>query len=166
MIPNEVNYIYRGLELEITGLKPETEGQDYEAGYFCINSKVVISRKAKVTPKKIGQFVTLWKRDEDGVTCPLSINEDFSLVIINVVREGLCGQFIFPKDILEEKKIISSKRSTGKRGFRLYAPWDEPESKQAMTSKKWQVKYFLDFKLDKKILMRKAAELYHGVLDE
>ncbi len=166
MILKEANHIYKNLSFKITEFKSDLEGQDYEAGYFNINSKRVISRRAKLTPKKIGQFVTLWMRNVENQTCPFSVDQYFDMVVINVVNGDLCGQFVFPKDLLENKRIVSSERSAGKRGFRLYAPWDQPESKQAISSKKWQTKYFLDFMLDKKTLMRKAAELYQGVLDE
>ena len=44
----------------------EPESQEYKAVGFALNQKTVQYRCAKVTPTKIGQFVTLWKRDGVG----------------------------------------------------------------------------------------------------
>jgi hypothetical protein len=44
--------------MELTELITEKEGQEYEASRFNLNGLKVISSKAKITPAKIGQFVT------------------------------------------------------------------------------------------------------------
>ena len=51
------------------------------------------------------------------------------------------GQFVFPKEVLLKHNIISSKQKEGKRGFRVYPPWDTPTSKQAQKTQNWQLQY-------------------------
>jgi len=96
--------------------------------------------KAKITPKKIGQFVSIWKRNSQGITVPHDINDKFNYMIIELER-GL-GKFTFPKNVLLENKIISGGDSNGKNGFRVYAPTDKVVNKQATSTKNWQIKYF------------------------
>ncbi|WP_420580171.1 MepB family protein [Reichenbachiella sp.] len=135
---------FDAFELKISSFIQEAESQEYGACRFEINGKKVISRNAKVTPKKIGQFVTVWKRSAEGITIPFEAFDDFDLLIINVKHDDQLGQFIFPKSVLIEKGIITSDKKEGKRGFRVYPPWDQPISKQATTSQKWQLVHFLN----------------------
>ena len=53
---------------------PETEAEsaDYNAHTFKVNDKSIVYREAKITPTKVGQFVTIWKRTEK-VPSPLFI---------------------------------------------------------------------------------------------
>jgi hypothetical protein len=44
----------------------ERESLEYAACSFKLNSMSVKFRVAKITPTKIGQFVTLWKRVSKG----------------------------------------------------------------------------------------------------
>ena len=97
---------------------------------------------AKITPKKIGQFVSVWKRNKAGVTQPRELSDDFNFLVIVCEKEHLKGQFTFPKEILAEKGIVSTSEREGKRGFRVYPPWDKPENKQAIKSQEWQVEFF------------------------
>ena len=107
-----------------------------------MNEPLEIIREAKTTPKKVGQFVSIWKRNKEGITEPRHINDAFEWLIIKCKSGNKSGRFIFPKSILIEKEIISTTEKEGKRGFRVYPPWDEPQSKQAIETKKWQVKFF------------------------
>ncbi len=54
------------------------------------------------------------------------------------------GQFIFPKSILLVKGILSDGEKDGKRGFRVYPPWDKAVNKQAKQTQQWQLQYFTD----------------------
>ena len=54
------------------------------------------------------------------------------------------GFFLFPKYILGEKQILTTNNKGGKRGFRVYADWDIPQSKQAEQTKNWQERYFIN----------------------
>ena len=135
--------LYTSSGLYISNYSDENESQEYGACRFEINGKRVISRNAKITPKKVGQFVTVWKRSPDGITQPFEASDNFDLLVINVRHEDQLGQFVFPKSVLIEKGIITSDKKEGKRGFRVYPPWDQPNSKQAITSQRWQVRHFL-----------------------
>jgi hypothetical protein len=123
---------------------PETEGSEYGACTFVLNGLSVKFRSAKITPTKVGQFVTLWKRDAAGITKPHDWSDDINLFIINTRKNNRLGQFIFPKAVLLEKGILSSQSKEGKRGFRVYPPWDVAANKQALASQHWQLDYFLE----------------------
>jgi hypothetical protein len=101
-----------------------------------------IYRKAKITPKKIGQFVSLWQRGVNNITEPYDFDKCSDIFIIAVTEGEKKGEFVFPKIILYEKNIISKNNKGGKRGFRLYPPWNMAVSKQAKITQIWQSTYF------------------------
>ena len=136
----------------------ELEGIEYDACQFELSGMNIISRSAKITPKKIGQFVTFWKRDAEGVTTPYSEHDRFDFYVINVKTEDKFGQFVFPKKELIERGIVSTEKKDGKRGFRIYPEWNKVQNKQAEKSQKWQLKYF--YKIDEEINLGKINELY------
>ena len=136
--------IYHKCDFDFSELKLEKESIEYDACTFKLNGKSVIHRSAKITPLKIGQFVTVWKRNESGQTVPFDITDNFDLLIISTRKGNLFGQFIFPKPILLAEGIISSHRKHGKRGIRVYPTWDITINKQARKSQKWQTNYFIE----------------------
>ncbi len=129
--------------LEMTDLKVEDESTEYGACRFKLNGISIIYRAAKITPTKVGQFVTIWKRNEQGITEPFHSADDMDAVIISVRNGENFGQFIFPKTVLVEKGIISTNNKEGKRGIRVYAPWDKAINKQAIETQSWQTNYFI-----------------------
>lgn len=124
--------------------QPEAESQDYDAYDFQINGKSIKFRTAKITPTKTGQFVTLWKRNKTGIIEPFDFNDVIDFVIVNVRKDTLLGQFIFPKTILLQKGIFSTSAKEGIRATRVYPPWDETTSKQAQKTQQWQLDYFCE----------------------
>ena len=138
--------IYVPLFLNISSIEKEKESQDYDAARFNLGTAKIIFRTAKITPAKIGQFVTLWKRKQGKPIEPLNEKDDFDFVIINTQFQNKLGQFIFPKTVLSQKGIISSTFKDGKRALRVYPSWDQPTSKQAITTKNWQKNYFIEVK--------------------
>jgi len=146
MLPNELKnakrLIYDNCGLTLTNLKLNTESLEYEACSFELNSKKIQYRLSKITPKKTGQFVTIWKRNKDGITEPFNISDDLDFIIIAAKREDNFGHFIFPKSILADKGIITTNTNEGKRGIRVYTPWDNVTNKQAEKTQIWQTKYF------------------------
>ncbi|HQE35321.1 MAG TPA: MepB family protein, partial [Flavobacterium alvei] len=52
------------------------------------------------------------------------------------------------KKVLVEKGIITQNGKSGKRGIRVYPPWDIPQNKQAEKTQNWQINYFLNIKTD------------------
>lgn len=124
----------------------EKESFEYGDCKFKIENKNIIFRIAKITPTKTGQFVTIWKRDTpEQEISPFDVKDNFDLIIICVFDESNKGIFLFDKNILLKKDLISSNEKGGKRGFRVYPPWCSPESKQALQTQKWQSEYFISF---------------------
>ena len=134
--------VYDKLNLEFENLILHSEGEEYGACRFDINRQKIEHRVSKITPTKAGQFVTIWKRNEQGITAPFDVFDDIDFIIITSKKEGNLGQFIFPKTVLIEKGIISQNEKEGKRGIRVYPPWDEATNRQAEKTQNWQVNYF------------------------
>lgn len=134
--------LFNSLKLKVENLILHKESQEYLACALTVNGHGIISRKSKVTPKKIGQFVAIWKRDSNGKTAPYSITDNFDYFIIFCQRNEKYGVFIFPKSILLKKGIISSINKEGKRGCRLYPVWDTPNNSTSIKTQKWQLDYF------------------------
>ena len=130
--------IYEDCSFLILDVVVNTESKEYNACEFTLNGMKVISRNAKTTPNKNGQFVTFWKRNNNGIIEPFDSNEGIDFFVINVSKEKRIGQFVIPKSVLVEKKIISIDKIEGKRGFRVYPNWDTPGSKQAKKTQQWQ----------------------------
>jgi hypothetical protein len=126
----------------ISDIISESEGLEYAAMEFSLNSCRVKFRSAKITPKKIGQFVTQWKRNSDGITEPFSIEDPIEYYIICARNSSHFGLFVFPRNVLCEKGILSKEGKGGKRGYRIYPPWDSPNNKQAQRTQAWQREYF------------------------
>ncbi|CDK30924.1 MepB family protein [Candidatus Babela massiliensis] len=120
------------------------ESKEYSASKFTINDFWIEFRTAKITPKKVGQFVTFWKRIGDSTILPYDISDKFDFFIVSVRKGNYLGQFIFPKNILYQEGFLSVKGEGGKRAMRVYPPWDEANSKQAKKTQTWQLKYFVD----------------------
>jgi hypothetical protein len=140
------DWVYKKLGFVLTNLTQNIESIEYGACSFKLNDYTIIYRVSKITPTKAGQFVTIWKRNEKGKTIPFDLSDDFDFLIISVRNDHNFGQFIFPKSILAEKRIVTKNGKIGKRGIRVYPPWDKVANKQAMNTQSWQTKYFLTIK--------------------
>lgn len=138
----------------------ESESLEYGACSFELDHLAVRFRVSKITPTKIGQFVTLWKRTGKGPIEPFDMSDVLDLLIINARQETNFGQFIFPKSVLFEKGILSLNGKGGKRAIRVYPPWDIAINKQAQNTQKWQLNYFFDISDDKEIDFDRAKILY------
>jgi hypothetical protein len=137
------NLAYEPNGLMIDHFAPEPESQEYAASEFTINHLRVKFRVAKITPTKVGQFVTLWKR-VNGPIQPFDMSDPFDLFIISVRSLEHFGQFVFPKLLLHEKGVLSKDGKGGKRAIRVYPPWDKADNKQAIQTQKWQSPYFFE----------------------
>ncbi len=135
---------YEANALTLSGLQRNPEGAEYAACSFYLNENKIKYRLSKITPTKNGQFVTIWKRNDKGQTEPFDITDDFDYIIITSVFTERLGQFIFPKSVLAEKGIITHNGKAGKRGIRVYPPWDQPASTQAEKTQRWQIPYFVE----------------------
>lgn len=155
--------IFSFLNITSTPPIPEPESSGYEAHTFTVNGLSVKYRTAKITPAKAGQFVTIWKRKDKGPIEPFHVSDDLDLVIIGVQKGELLGQFVFPKAALVNKGIISTNSKEGKRGIRVYPPWDKTSSKQAAKTQQWQSEYFLEMKPDGTTDLARAQKLYQKI---
>lgn len=140
--------VYDNCNFEFSNLVIDSESAEYQACSFQLNSIEFIHRFSKITPTKTGQFVTIWKRNDKGITVPFDVSANFDFIVITSKSGENFGQFVFPKSVLLEKGIISKNNTSGKRGIRVYPPWDVPTSKQAEKTQLWQTKYFYSINKD------------------
>ncbi|HRZ75633.1 MAG TPA: MepB family protein, partial [Flavobacterium sp.] len=140
--------VYDKCGFHFSNFKQNDESADYGACSFELNGKKIQHRVSKITPTKKGQFVTLWKRNKDGVTAPFDLSDDIDFILITSKSGDHFGQFIFPKSVLATKGILTKNGKEGKRGIRVYPPWDIATSKQAEKTQNWQTTYFLTIKKD------------------
>lgn len=157
--------ILEDLNLKIYNLEEDQECKEYLGFNFTIGSLNYKFRKAKITPKKSGQFVTLWKRNQNGHTEPFHYSDPFDFYIIFTSDNYKNGLFIFPKAVLDENKILSNNH-VGKRGFRIYSNWDTTSNAQAFKTQKWQSPYFIDLTEDTNILSKKFCSLTYSELQK
>jgi len=140
--------VYDKCNFDLTNPNLNTESIEYGACTFGLNGKKIQHRVSKITPTKAGQFVTIWKRNKDGITQPFNILDDIDFIIITSKSDNNFGQFILPKSVLADKGIITRNGKEGKRGIRVYPPWDIATNRQAKKTQSWQVKYFLTIRTD------------------
>ncbi len=134
------------IETSCRSIIENVEIQLHNAGYlahtFDLDGKRVLFRLAKKTPKKIGYFVAMWKRDNDAKTVPYEKSDDFQIYIIAIQNGADYGIFSFPSDILVQNHFLSNGVISGKRGFRLYLPSDITTNSQSQKTQFWQTNYF------------------------
>lgn len=151
--------IFQPLGLKLSNVEEDMESKEYSGCSLTVHDLNIKFRTSKITPTKTGQFVTIWKRDEKGETAPFDSRDPFDFYLISASKDNDKGIFIFPKDILIEKGIVSHEKKTGKRGIRVYPGWDLTESKQAKATQKWQTEYFIDLSQNKESYLQKAKAL-------
>jgi len=148
-------------------LDPVPESKKYEALVFALNDRNIVYRKGHVTPDRPGAFLAVWQRPSspsiNGTKpIPLRFNElDYLFVQVERHPDALNstepmqgsnnGMFIFPVSVLIEKGIVSSEKSKGKTGFRVFPPWSQDRgvvgtkvfSESGKKTQRWQLPYFL-----------------------
>ena len=151
--------LYDKCEYILSNLVVNPESKEYSACSFELNNLKIIYRASKITPTKTGQFVTIWKRNENGITEPIDYADNFDFMVITCIKDKQVGQFIFPKQVLSENGIISKNAKQGKRGIRVYPPWDVVQNKQAANTQQWQQKYFVELGINEEREVNFAKEL-------
>jgi hypothetical protein len=136
--------LYEPCGLFIKNLIYEKESADYGAAEFEINGKQIKYRESKITPTKSGQFVTFWKRIDKGSIIPFDLSDSFDFLVVSARAPGHFGQFIFPKNILKDKGVLSDGGQGGKRAIRIYPAWDKADNPQAKKTQIWQLVYFFE----------------------
>jgi hypothetical protein len=125
-----------------------TESAGYGACCFRLNGRRIQYRVSKITPKKAGQFVTIWKRNKNGITEPFDMSDGIDFIIISSQSGDHFGQFIFPVTVLADKGIITRNANEGKRGIRVYPPGAIATNKQAEKTQAWQTEHFITIRTD------------------
>jgi len=138
----------------------EAQNAEYGAYVYQVNTLTVRFRVAKITPTKVGQFVTLWERSEAGPIQPYDLSDPVDLFVISAREGDNFGQFVFPKAVLCEYDIVSKNRQGGKRAIRIYPPWAKPTSRQAQKTQAWQLDYFLEIPANEPIDCERVQMLY------
>ena len=152
--------VYDKCGFDLTNFKQNLESAEYGACTFKLNGNTIQFRVSKSTPTKTGQFVTIWKRNKVGITEPFDISDDIDFIIIMSKSGKNFGQFILSKSVLVENGIITKNGKEGKRGIRVYPPWDITTSKQAEKTQSWQTKYFFAIKKDTKTNLDLIRKLF------
>lgn len=151
---------YEPNHLFIKDIREEVQNSDYGAGVFLLNLKSIRFRVAKITPTKIGQFVAFWEKDGDNKNQAFSYENATDLLVINTFTSTNFGQFVFPKDILLKHNILKTPATNGKMAIRVYPSWENPTSKQAIQTQKWQLEYFVEMKNKNSLPILKLLNLY------
>lgn len=138
----------------------DAESSEYHACSFRVNGRSVRYRKGKITPTKVGQFITLWKRIGKNPIQPYDSRDDVDLLVVTVETKNRCGQFIFPKSALVKHGVFSVNGKGGKRALRVYSPWDKVESRQAQKTQNWQSDFFIEISKNKSLDVLKFKSLY------
>jgi hypothetical protein len=138
----------------------EAESAGYAAASFTLNGKAIRFRLSKITPTKIGQFVTLWKRIGPGPIQPFDADDELDYVLIACRHAENFGLFVFPKARLLQQDIVAQNGQGGKRAIRVYPPWDNTLSRQAQRTQAWQLNYFLNLSSNTPIDMQRAHTLF------
>jgi hypothetical protein len=144
----------------------EEESAEYGACVFRLNGFSIRFRVAKITPTKVGQFVTLWKRTGNGPIQPYDVEDPVDFFVVSTRDKNNFGQFVFPKSILCEQDIVSVNGKGGKRAIRVYPPWDNTTSRQAQKTQKWQLNYFLEIPSNTSIELDRVQLLYKPVVKQ
>lgn len=138
------NLAYGPSGLTCDKIAGEAESAEYGAFEFEMNNLRIKFRVGKITPTKMGQFVTLWKRIGKGPILPYDSTDPIDLFVVSVRTPKHFGQFVFPKAILCEQGVLSKEGKGGKRAMRVYPPWDTAENPQARKTQAWQLLYFFE----------------------
>lgn len=143
---------------EVFRLIEEEQNADYEGAILQMSNCVYRTRLAKLTPKKKGYFVAFWEKDLDGNNQAYSFEETPEKLIVSVIEEKKCGQFIFPKNVLLTYGILKSDKQKGKMAMRVYPSWVSDLNETAKKTQAWQIVYFID--LSNGFDVEKVKELY------
>lgn len=164
-------YSKAGFELTEPPMREsDPKGIEYGACRFSLNNKKIVYRIGKNTPDRPGYFATMWKRAiKTKEIIPFDYNDDIDYLIIDVdsvsdAGEYFCGQFIFDRQVLLDKKLMQNVNNNGKLATRVFPPWSEKLAKEsiersiqssllvkktqnmsnsAKSTQKWQLNYFI-----------------------
>lgn len=154
------DWVYKPNHFHCSIPQAEVDNAEYGAYQFTLQQRRIKFRVAKITPTKIGQFVTVWKRVGKQPIRPYDALDPFDLLVISTRHGELFGQFVMPKSVLVQQGILSAAGKGGKRALRVYPPWDQTTSRQAQNTQHWQLRYFLEIPHHKPLDKARLQMLY------
>lgn len=128
---------------DIQSYTVEKQNEDYGGILMTAKDATYRIRVAKQTPKKTGQFLTLWEKDEKNQNRAYMYDDFPDYLIIVCHSEEAIGLFKFSKQTLQEQGILKTNNQKGKMGFRVYPSWDVPQNSQATKTQVWQINDFI-----------------------
>lgn len=135
--------LYMPCRLTPHAICEEVQNAAYGAGRFCFGETSIRFRVAKATPTKLGQFVVIWEKDQQGKNQSFSEETAMDLLVVNTFTDlNRFSQFVFPKEVLKQHKILQTGTIKGKMAIRVYLIWDKLTSEQAIATQKRQLYYF------------------------
>lgn len=140
--------------LEVAGLphrdefEMENQNQEYEGFVLTLDDWTYRSRRARKTPNKKGYFTVFWRKGDDDRNRPYTLEESTDRLIITVLDQGKKGQFVFPKEVMASKGIVTTGSSKGKMAMRVYPDWVTGLNETARKTQAWQSEYFMDLSGD------------------
>ncbi len=151
--PSELAFFQKfteALRLPFENLSVVEENVRYNALQFTVGNVVFQFRVARQTQTKSGHFVVFWKRSVSSQSVPYDVEDAFDVFLIfasswdDVLQKDRYGYFVFTKAVLREHGVISYHGVGGKRGLRVYAPWEVAGNHQAQRTQEWQIKSFFE----------------------
>jgi hypothetical protein len=142
-IPPEALELWRSAGVACADAAAEPESAEYAAHTLTLGGRPAVFRAAKTTPTKAGQFVTLWQRSAEGPIRPFDTHDGVALFAIQAGTGAGLGQFVFPRDELVRRGVVSIDGKGGKRAMRVYPPDVATTSAQARRTQEWQCRHFL-----------------------
>ena len=136
---------FRAHGLAVSEPQAEAESLDYGAHTLAVNGQKAAFRIARTTPKKAGQFVTLWQRttpDGGGPIRPFDSSDGVGLFVVSVSGKEGFGHFVFPLETLIARGVVSRGFVGGKRALRVYPPWSAPANRTAQATQQWQLEFY------------------------
>lgn len=147
---------------KIKNLTKDKESEEYFGYDFQIDSLNIKFRISKITPKKVGQFVTLWKRNAENQIEPFRSDAIFDFYIVVAKQKDKFGFFLFPENVLSQKQILTTNQKKGKLGFRVYPNWTKTQTNQAKNTQLWQTEYFVDLTNNNLSEIEKCKSIFNG----
>jgi hypothetical protein len=137
---------YDPARLDCSDPVDETTGEGDVAYAYTVGGAEVRFRGARPARNNGAPVSASCKKDEDGLTKPFDAADPVDLIVISVrdtVLSRNFGQFVFPREVLVERKIVSTDGVGGKRGFRVYPPWVQTKTDAEASTQAWQLEFFL-----------------------